>query len=233
MTRLLSWNILQGGGRRSDDVIKTIAAYKPDIVALQEFRPGKHGDKLMAGLKKLGLVHNFTGDGEAGQNTLFIGSSLPFDAGDFVEDREGLCHIVEASFESLDLSLINLHFPQKDAQKPLFDLLEADTPSLLRSPTVIVGDMNCGIPFEDSDSKTFQNTKRFQRLKEMGWIDSWRSRNQKAKEFTWSSVRTGNRFRYDHVFASAEFDRQITNIAYDHAVRDTRISDHSLILVDF
>lgn len=216
-----------------DDVIAQIKGVNADIVALQEFRPGKHGDTLMAGLKKLGLVHQFAADAEAGQNTLFIASSSPFDAGDFVEDRTGLCHMIEASFDTLDLSLINLHFPQKGAQKPLFDLLEADTPSLLSGPVLMVGDMNCGIPFEDSDSKTFQNTKRFQHLKEMGWIDSWRSRNPEEKEFTWVSVRTGNRFRYDHVFASPEMNGRISDVRYDHSVRTKKTSDHSAILVEF
>ena len=53
--KILSWNILQGGGRRAGDIVKTIAGHAPDIVTLQEFRRGSGKAEIVAGLKKVGL----------------------------------------------------------------------------------------------------------------------------------------------------------------------------------
>jgi len=59
--KILSWNILAGGGRRADDIVKTIHGHAPDIVTLQEFRRGSAEDAIVAGLKKAGLkfIHLF------------------------------------------------------------------------------------------------------------------------------------------------------------------------------
>ena len=36
--KLLSWNILQGGGRRADGIAKVLLEHAPDIITLQEYR---------------------------------------------------------------------------------------------------------------------------------------------------------------------------------------------------
>jgi len=38
MIKILSWNILHGGGRRMDAILDAIAGHKPDILTLQEVR---------------------------------------------------------------------------------------------------------------------------------------------------------------------------------------------------
>jgi len=55
--RIVSWNILQGGGRRSRQLIETLSELDPDVVALQEFRHGRTKPILLAGLGEIGL-HN-------------------------------------------------------------------------------------------------------------------------------------------------------------------------------
>jgi len=66
----------------------------------------------------------------------------PLDAGDFQVDRSGPCHILEA--ETMGLTLLPVHFPQKALQIPLFEAVLADTPSLLERQCLLLGDMNCG-----------------------------------------------------------------------------------------
>jgi len=103
----------------------------------------------------------------------------------------------------------------------------------LKTNALIIGDMNCGIPLIDSDSKTFLATNYYQDLLRTGWIDPWRSRHPNAREFTWVSVRTGNRFRYDQALAAPSLNARIQTIDYDHTPRETdpRISDHSIMLL--
>ena len=95
-----------------------------------------------------------------------------------------------------------------------------------------MGDFNCGIPLIDSETKTFYATHLFQQLLSVGWHDTWRERNPDAREFTWVSTRKSNGFRYDHALASSAVNELILDVRYDHAVRQEKVSDHSLLLID-
>lgn len=234
--KLLSWNILAGGGRRADEIVKTIHGHAPDIVTLQEFRRGSVEDEIVAGLKKAGLKFIHIPETDGKENTILIASKYGFDAGPFLPEPNNPLHLLEAYFSAealgFELSLIAVHFPQKKAQIPLFEALKNDSESLLKTDALIIGDMNCGIPHIDSDSKTFLATQYYQDLLQTGWIDSWRSRHKDAREFSWVSPRTDNRFRYDQVLASPVFDARIATISYDHKPREVKASDHSLILLE-
>ena len=235
--KLLSWNILQGGGRRAGDIVKIIASHAPDIVTLQEFRRGSAEAEIIAGLKAAGLKFIHVPETENKENTILIASKYGFDAGPFLPEPNNPLHMLEAYFSAeslgMELSLICVHFPQKKAQIPLFEALATDSESLLKMNAIIIGDMNCGIPHIDSDSKSFYATHYFQDLLQAGWVDSWRSRHKEAREFTWTSNRTDNRFRYDHILSSPSLDGRLKTVEYDHTPRTEKHSDHSLIIAEF
>ena len=234
--KFLSWNILQGGGQRAGDIVKTIAGHAPDIVTLQEFRRGSGEAEITAGLKKAGLKFIHIPETEGNENTVLIASKFGFDAGPFLPEPNNPLHMLEAYFSEqalgFELSLIAVHFPQKKAQIPLFEALKTDSASLLKMNALIIGDMNCGIPLIDSDSKSFAATHYYQDLLQTGWIDSWRSRHIEAREFTWTSNRTENRFRYDQILASPDMDKRFKAVSYDHDPRLSKYSDHSLIIAE-
>ncbi len=235
--RLLSWNILQGGGRRRSAIVAHILAAQPDIVTLQEFRNGPAGARIRKDLATAGLRHQYAPEtDDPAANTLLLAARIRFEAGSFLpEETDGRCHILEAEFPAAlrgaPLTLLPIHFPQKQAQLPLFAALIQDSPSLLGLNALVVGDLNCGVPFVDSDTKTFDNHREFQRLLDLGWIDAWRSRHPADREFTWVSPRTGNRFRYDHCLATPGANALIASADYDHAARDPARSDHSALLI--
>ena len=104
--------------------------------------------------------------------------------------------------------------------------------SFLEENSLIIGDLNCGIPFEDSETKSFEHSYLFQQLFRDGWIDAWRSRNKDKKEFTWISTKQKNGFRYDHALTSPILDTKVTKIQYNHEVRLQEISDHSYMVVE-
>jgi len=102
----------------------------------------------------------------------------------------------------------------------------------MQDSSLIIGDINCGIPFEDSQTKSFYATHLFQEMLRKGWIDAWRSRNPDAREYTWISNGKKNGYRYDHALVSEPLNDRISSIAYDHDVREDGRSDHSLIVID-
>ncbi len=228
--KVVSWNILQGGGKRLDGICDAIKGWAPDVLTLQEVRQSSlaHLSKTCNGL---GLRHHYLAQTQsASENTLFIAAQGDLDAGDFMPNRPGLCHILEA--EVAGLTLLPLHFPQKAAQVPLFEALLTDSASLLDLQSLMIGDLNCGLPFEDSSEKTFVNAKYFQALKDAGWIDLYRHLNgSEARDFTWISPRTGRGFRYDHALASPHLAGRAKSLHYDHWVREEKLSDHSALIL--
>jgi len=80
--RLLSWNILHGGGSRLDDIVATIETYSPDVIALQEFRHGKTGERLVSALDELGHGCVFApATDSARDNSVLLASCRAMDAG--------------------------------------------------------------------------------------------------------------------------------------------------------
>jgi len=191
---------LQGGGRRLPEILEALSGWNCDVVTLQEVR-ASHVAEIAAHLAGSGLGYSYMSSVETkSENGLFVAARDPIDGGDFIQERSGLCHILET--EVSGMSLLPAHFPQKSAQIPLFDAILQDSESLLALDALLIGDLNCGIPFEDSTAKTFVNAARFQALKEAGWIDLYRSKNgQDARDYSWISPRSGRGFRYDHALA--------------------------------
>jgi len=232
--KILSWNILHGGGQRAHDILDAIEKEKPDIVTLQEFRHGRSKEILLQGLAKMGLDEQFTPEtNSARDNSLIIASSYHFQAQIFPKNEPIPARAIRAFFPDLgELNLIAVHLPQKKKQPPyLHALIDLDK-DFLAENSLIIGDMNCGIPFEDSETKSFEHTFLFQQLLRDGWVDTWRSRNRNKREFTWISTKQKNGFRYDHALASKDFNTSIQSVYYNHEVRLNKLSDHSYIVLE-
>ncbi len=214
----------------------TIERHDPDIVTLQEFRHGKSKPILMAGLKALGLDTIYAPEtATARDNSLLIATRLPLKAKQFPDGSAVPARAISATIAvspTVEINMVAVHFPQKKEQMPLFNALLELPKSWLEGHSLLIGDFNCGIPFVDSETKTFYATQLFQQLLSDGWRDSWRERHPEAREFTWVSSRKANGFRYDHALASKALNDMIVDVRYDHMVREQKASDHSLIIME-
>lgn len=232
--KILTWNILQGGGKRATGIADQIEAIKPDIVSLQEFRNGKSAPVILDALNKLGLEHQHIAQSTASKNTVMMAANIPFETHEWATDLDPtLCvhtHFAlnDASVEALDI--FAGHLPQKRAQVPYLDTLNKLDVSAYEA-ALIIGDLNCGIPFEDSETKSFVNTHMFQSLLRNGWTDSWRKRNPDTRDYTWISSR-GNGYRYDYCLATDGAEALITDTEYLHLVREEKLSDHSAMIIE-
>lgn len=232
--KILSWNILHGGGKRAPEIIKAIEAEQPDIVTLQEFRHGSSKEALLNGLTKAGLVEQYVPDtNSARENTLIIASKHAFQATNFPKSSGVPALAIQAYFPDLmGLNLIAVHLPHKKKQPPYFHALLDLDKRHLKENSLLIGDFNCGIPFEDSETKSFDHTFLFQQLLRDGWIDAWRSRNRNKREFSWISTKQQNGFRYDHALVSPDLNKLIKNIYYNHQLRIDKASDHSSLIIE-
>lgn len=235
--RFLSWNILQGGGKRATGIADAIVEIAPDIVSLQEFRNGKHAPHIVDALDSLSLTYRLIPDTEARTNAVILASRYPLTAipfsnidSDDIQPHLAISAVINAP--AFDFKILAAHLPHKKKQIPYFTAL-LDNPELLETPAMIIGDLNCGIPFKDSDTKTFSNTHLFQSLLQRGWDDVWREHHgQEAREFTWISPR-GNGYRYDHCLCNEQLKPYISTINYEHNLRESHLSDHSGLVIDF
>jgi len=183
--RILSWNILQGGGRRTNDVLDTLEQHHADVIALQEFRHGSSKSAIVGGLEDLGLVHQFAPEPESKtENSVALFSYYPLEDTAQIQPTEAdsanlairaTLNIIDS--EAPDINLVTVHLPHKKQQLAYFDALSQLPKHFREEHSLIIGDLNCGIPFEDSDTKTFYATQQFQNLLAKGWIDTWRTRN--------------------------------------------------------
>lgn len=240
--RILSWNILHGGGQRSQTILDAIGEQQADIVVLQEFRRGKNADTLLRGLASFGLEQQHVPPtASARENTLLVASCFPFKPQPFPvqEDlAQPPIRCLRAHFTALpstdvtELDLIVAHLPHKKLQIPYFEsMLDIELDSTT-SAKLIIGDLNCGIPFEDSETQSFYATRYFQQLLQNGWIDAWRIRNKEVREYSWISTKKKNGFRYDHALVTEELNTAITEVRYNHGVREASLSDHSMLCID-
>jgi exodeoxyribonuclease-3 len=242
--RILSWNILHGGGSRTSSILEAIARHDPDLLTLQEVRSIEGRDPLIEGLDELGLRHRVLSPTSGPrQNGVLVAARRPFEAAPFsaaIGAGGGTagapvyalrCHF-EGKGAEPPLQLIAVRFPQKQDQVPLFEALLALPSAWRLGSSLLIGDFNCGIPFEDSETRTFACTAWFQQLLRQGWIDAWRRRHRQGREFSWISRPQGHGFRYDHALVSPELDQRITAVTYDHEVRTEGHSDHSALLLE-
>jgi exonuclease III len=236
--RILSWNILHGGGKRSHDILEVIKNIQPDIVTLQEFRNGNNSEPLLEGLSQAGLTTQFVPTTKsARENTPIIASRHKFQATVFPQENSKGVHAIHAHLPASEnlshaLNLVAVHLPHKKLQLPYFHALLDLSKNHLNENSLLIGDFNCGIPFEDSETKSFYATHLFQELLQKGWIDAWRSRNKNNREFTWISSKKKHGFRYDHALVSPALNHSIQSIEYNHEVRLKKISDHSLLSLE-
>lgn len=243
--RLLSWNILHGGGGRRQAIAGAISAVAPDAVILQEVRrfDGRGPDPLLEALADGGLGEQVLSPVVGRENGILIASRWPFQASPLAQAPGEPVHMLQAELPwpgeggkekdgGASLRLVAVRFPQKEAQVPLFEALLALPAPWRQEPAVLIGDFNCGIPFADSDTRTFACTHLFQALLQQGWVDAWRSRNGKAREFSWISARSGHGFRYDHALVSPPLNPQVREVRYLHHLREEGLSDHSALVVE-
>ena len=241
--RIVGWNIRAGGGRRIDLIAAQLAEWRPDIVALSEFRGTPPSTSLAEAIRALGLDHQLStvDPRNAARNGLLVASRWPVQR----IALRGLPHprhrVLPVAVDAPSpLSVIAVHGPlgATGLRRPFNDRLLAILKRWRRAPGLLIGDTNTGKRQIDEQSPVFdaRDDAWMDGMDAGGWPDAYRHLHGGRRTYTWYSPNRGNGFRLDHAFVHRSVLPYVGNVAYlwatDGSGRRDAVSDHAAIVVD-
>lgn len=253
MIRLLHWNILHGGGaRRLPEITLAILAHQPDVVLLSEFRTTT-GGQIAGMLADRGLIHQHHTKPVPGSNGLLLASRFEWSIGDGPTPPGRLASrwLDVALGPPADFWLTGVHVPDGHAPDPRAHFWQSMV-ELSRArheqPHLFLGDLNTGRHRLDEAGATFTCTSALGKVATLGYSDAFRHFQPDGREATWSpparrafagttSANTSpptlsNGFRLDSALVSRPLLPRLRRAWYSHAERQSRISDHSVMLLE-
>lgn len=226
MLKILSWNIQQGGGRRTIPIIQALIDSQAHIIVLSEFRNNKSGRLIKENLLKAKYSFQYWTEASAYQNSVFIASKIEGNPRYFrTFDPNFPDNIIALDFEAF--ALYGMYLPHKK-KHILFDLLIKEAQNPL--PSIMVGDFNTGKNLIDQKKSSFWYTDKLEKLEAVGMKDGFRHIHGKEREYSWYSHQ-GNGYRYDHTYVSDLLLSVISECHYIHEWRENGLSDHSPMVV--
>jgi len=236
--RLLSWNILAGGGSRCAHIIEVLRHYDPDVISLQETMPGRAAD-LCHVLARLGYDYRFSTSRPHGRGQCVL-SRVPLAR--VAERRPPQARIYSRGWLELEMVGFGVRLaavygpPEGPTISAFWNAAATWLPRRSSRPFIMLGDFNAGASLIDAVGYRFKCGHAFAELAGVGLVDLWRREHGETREHTWfsrsSCKRAGRGFRIDHAFASHALAQQVTSCRYDHEVRERGWSDHSLLVLD-
>ena len=241
--RIVFWNIWHGGGKRADKIVEQIKEWKPDLIALAEFRGTGPSRSIAKHLYDAGYSHQLTTvkADEPQWNALLLASR-------FELARVALKGAPEPNYLWL-LAMMNTqpaihigvaHVPlmsetAKWAWLEYYRALLHVAADWKLGPGLIVGDMNSGLSGLDDEteySQAYKETLMYP-LQALGWRDIFRNLHPDVDAPTWFSPK-GRGFRLDQTFVNAELQARVKSCEYDWGLagENGRLSDHAAILLD-
>lgn len=232
--KLLSWNILQGGGSRTEGILEAIKSHDADTVVLSEFRNGTHGRRILQCLEDMGYDYLVPSEAPDKENAVIIASRPMCGPASFTDREPDHPHsMLRAEFDAFDL--YGVYLPHKK-KHTWFDVMLAELKEN-DMPAIIAGDFNTGINHVDQAGNTFWYSDRLIELERAGYKDAFRHVHGDVREFSWFSAKRkdgagGNGFRYDHTWVSETLLPFVKTCEYAHTEREAGLSDHSPMVLE-
>jgi exonuclease III len=230
-TRLLAWNIRQGGGTRLSRIIAAIVQHEADVVIISEYRGGESGERLRAALAAIGYAHMTATTPPAGGNGVLIAARRPFDDGGPLTDGLPEPHRIVRAYVG-PLRIYGVYMPNLLKKVPYWQaLIAALAAEPLQADALAIGDFNTCRAYVDEPGAIDPCAHFLDEVAAVGFCDLWRQRYPDGREFSWYSTR-GNGFRIDHAFLSPTLVGRAAAVRYSHDERLSGLSDHSALLLD-
>ena len=220
---ILSWNIRQGGGSRTDGILAALKQENPAILVLSEFRNNERGIALRSKLLQRGYAYHVASAAQGSTNSVLIASKFPCGSALFPDSDP----VYPDAIVRADLPVCRLYgtyLPHKKKHR-LFDFLldeELDD----EVPSIITGDFNSGKNGIDQAGNSFWYSDKLIALEERGYFDAFREIHGDATVYSWFSHQ-GNGYRYDHTYMHPLLRPILKDCRYLNQWREDGLSDHS------
>ncbi len=242
--RIVSWNIRAGGGKRREGIFAQLCQWRPDVIALSEFRGTPASQELAEKLADVGWEHQLqsTDAKKKAVNSLLIASKYPLEP--IVlrfrpkQPRRWLLVRVGAD---VPFVLANMHIPNFNTgfKYPYFKSVLRVMKGWRLGAAVFVGDTNSGKSYIDDATGVFWKREHLwmEAIEGLGWVDGFRHLQGEERVYTWYSHRD-NGFRLDQAFLNPEMRPALQAMRYEWGVSEKEpqrrdgLSDHAAIILD-
>ncbi|WP_431062673.1 endonuclease/exonuclease/phosphatase family protein [Methanobacterium sp.] len=224
--RILNFNIRFGGEKRTPKIVEYLLKNDFDMIVLTEFIKNDNGQEI---------IHKLVNKGYKTQPSNEKGGMGSFIAckDDFVT-KNVMDRWVEVYIPKMDLYVLGVYVPdQAGTEKNLFwkKILDYAEKNLDKN-VLITGDFNSCTKY-DSSNKTEYNANDLIKLEELEYIDLWKyNPTEDSDGYTWFH-HSGTGFRLDYAFVSPKLIPTLEDVSIysDSQIRESKISDHSPIVV--
>lgn len=232
MLRILTWNLMHGGGpTRTAEAAILLAQARPDIVILTEFRAAR-GSQLLSVLADAGLGHAASAPPARGGNTVTIAARWPLqNAAVPIPAPDG--RSLSCEIPAVGLAVLGVHVPDESSVSPR-DRAWSATLAWARGhagrPAVIAGDFNTSRTGIDPDRENQTCEHCLGVLESLGFRDAWRAAHPGSTAVSWFGP-CGERQRLDAAFVSRPLAESIESAVYDAGCVELGLSDHAVLAV--
>ncbi len=233
--RILTWNILHGGGReRSPWILMEILALRPDLVVVTEARR-RFAAQLAGAFADAGLIHALGPEAPDGVNAVMLLSREPLIPHP-PEDCPGCMRSrwLEATLPGPGLRIAGVHLPEAGrtrAHAESWGFLLRAARARRALPVVVAGDLNTWRDGPDARPRNGATATNLGRLAALGFVDAWLAAGGPPAESTWKGW-SGEAFRLDYVLLSEPLAGAVGGARIVQARAGAKLSDHAALVVD-
>ncbi|WP_232007358.1 endonuclease/exonuclease/phosphatase family protein [Mycobacterium intermedium] len=224
-------NIRHGGGTtdRVDALVTRMLGYDADMLVVSEFRANANGARLQAALERSGYATSHPVAAPR-QNSVLIASRWPIERSWAFSQTLESHHLWCAA--TTEMAICGVYMPQGAAKVSYWEsLIQHGVGSGI---DLFIGDFNTGNNDLDKDpgGTKFYGPELPGRFIGTGYIDIWRARHPRTREYSWfSPTKANNGFRLDHAYARPGLNERVVSCEFDHTPRLLNETDHSALIV--
>jgi exonuclease III len=241
MVRLLVFNAQHASPIRARRQVEWIASQETaDLLILTEVGAGPGGHALIGALREHGYPSVLAPEPEAPDYRTVLASRgpdlNPVPSGIDVLPHRGAAAVVSLAGHAIEL--LGLYVPSRGSQQRRNQNKRAFQQAVTQAvpdfvtrcggPVIIAGDLNVVEPGHTPHHPVFGAWEYdfYRSFSDAGMADAFRAVNPHATEHSWFG-RSGQGYRFDHVFVTKQHLPHIRSCGYLHAPRMQGLTDHA------
>jgi exonuclease III len=235
--RILTVNLLHGGGPRVLGLAAAILAAEPNIVVVTEFKAATPTGVALSEALAAQLPHVAWNSAIPARYGVAVFADRVLEQSDRqVVPAQDEHRWIEATLPD-GLRVVGLYVPDsggpgapRHRKKAFWHSMLGAASEWAATKTIVTGDLNTGLHLIDEPAAVLPCAEEF-RVFGNSMRDAWRHvHGLGAREYSWYS-RLHNGFRLDHAFVSPRLEAAIAECTYLHDFRTRKLTDHSALLL--